>query len=202
MFKGVLCSDCLGIVNIGIYKKEFDSLYTKWNDPNKKDSKTRDLEAVLVRYKQLLFIDKASNKIDFTYFIDKGISFGGGLSKFIYLDYVAAVDALSRVKCSTGQTAEACELLQGNIANLEFVYENAEAMPGDLQRQMKHVELVHEIFKLAEVESSIGRWEKALYWVEKSLSIGKNFYPTENKTMKELSQMKEDLGRIIHHMNE
>lgn len=93
-------------------------------------------------------MDEASSQIDFGFFLRNRCSFCGGLLKFVYLDFVATVE------CSNGGTDKAREWLRANLANLEFVY--GAAMPGELKRQAAHVKLVHEAFKLAEVECSLG----------------------------------------------
>ncbi len=189
------CSKCKQSSSVGRYKAEFDRLYASWNG---KESLST-LEAVVARYKQLLFVDEASSQIDFGFFLRNRFSFGGGLLKFVYLDFVAAVDAWARilVECSSGDAAKARELLRANLANLEFVYEDGAAMPGELKRQTAHVELVHEVFKLAEVECSLGEWRAALGSVERALHIGRNFYADENGTMREMSQMRQELVRMV-----
>ena len=115
-------------------------------------------------------------------------------SRPLYLTLSRTLDALSRVSCNLARFELADELTEQSIRLLELVY-GCGNDGGD--HQVEHIEVAHELFKLAEIQCNCRRFQKALASVRRAISIARRLYSDENKILREFHELETNILAII-----
>lgn len=178
---GLECSDCGKKIDLLTYIRKFDSVNSFLDsidpeclsDENTKDiiNKLEDLVSDCRRY--LCFNENLE--------LDKNVKIDSNM-KIYYLDFSKLIDLLARLNCNLRNLLYGCSLLEKNVKLLEFIY--------DTKQNEVNIELGHEFFKLSELQCAIEEYQKALYSIDRAISIGQCVYSKESGVMKEYFQVK------------
>lgn len=150
------------------------------------------MESLLENYKKYLYTNPRTNQIDIDFFLQNKLVLGE-IFKFFYMDYTKLIDGMSRLNCTMKNFLRASDLLEMNITNLEFIYDNG----CSVKENTSHVEFAHEYFKLAEIQCNCGKFKSALYNMNKAISIGEKFYSKDSKILREFYEIQTNIQRVL-----
>ena len=136
-------------------------------------------------------INTDSRLIDFDTFKSRQIKWDQ-MFKFFYLDFSKLLDGLVRLNCNCKQFLLASKLMEANVKNLEFIYTYGGV------NESSHVELSHELFKLAEIQCNCGQFELAFSNLNRAISIGQNVYTKESTTLREFHDLRDNILKLLN----
>ena len=177
------CKSCNKTFNYKDYLSLFKKIEIELSEINFNQINNRSmvkLNELLNNYRNYLLINQDYSLNDDAKSVDEYF-------KTFYMSYSKLIDALCRVYCNLSKFEVASDLGEKNIEYIRFIY-------GDTS---SNVELAHELFKLAEIQCSSNKFEKALKNVNEAISIARNVYSTDSKIIREFNQLKKDIHSIL-----
>ena len=192
----IKCLDCNKATPLAAYNVEFDQCYlmlenTDFNNSKLNEKNMNNLEEALRTAGSYLLINTDSRLIDFDTFKSRQIKWDQ-MFKFFYLDFSKLLDGLVRLNCNCKQFLFASKLMEANVKNLEFIYTYGGV------NESSHVELSHELFKLAEIQCNCGQFELAFSNLNRAISIGQNVYTKESKTLREFHDLRDNILKLLN----
>lgn len=108
-------------------------------------------------------------------------------SRGFYMVYSKLLDIQCRHWCNLLEFVKASDLGEKNVKLLKLIHKNETVV----------VELAHELFKLAEIQSNCRLYKKALANVNEAIFIGESLYSADNKILREFLELKNNLQSVL-----